>query len=82
MHMVILKELSSKCPNRYYYIRPYQHLGTDKFHSYKIKCLYSYIKVLKKMLSISSLHMYMLKKTLIKPEVRSFEVLPFGRLAD
>ena len=74
-----LKELNNSSSDRYYNVRPYQHLGVEKFQSYKIKRLYCYIKVLKKMFGVHSLNMYMFKKVLMKPDIRSLNVLPLGR---
>ena len=77
--MVILKELNWMDSDRHYYIRPYQHLGTEKFCSYKVKRLYCYVKVLKKIFGIGNFNMYMLKKILMKPELRTLDVLRFER---
>ncbi len=79
IQMVVLKELNYTCRERYYYVRPHQYLGSEKFHSYKIKRVYCYIKVLKKAFGIRDLNMYLLKKMLMKPSLGSLDTLPFGR---
>ena len=56
--MVVLKELNHTCPDRYYYVRPCQLIGREVFRSYKIKLLYCYVKVLKKMFHIEDINMY------------------------
>ncbi len=78
--MVVLKELNCSCPERYYYIRPCQPIGSEVFHSHKIKQVYCYVKVLKNMFNIDNINMYLLKKILRKPLLLSLDVLPFGRL--
>jgi hypothetical protein len=68
---VLLKNLNCQ-PDKNYFIRPGQHLGTDKFKSRGQRQIYCWIKALKKILSVD-VSMYMVKKILLERphEIRS-----------
>ncbi len=62
-------------------MRSCQLFGAEKFLSYKIKRVYCFVKVLKKLSCLDDVSVCMLKKQLMRPTVRELNILPFRRLS-